>query len=283
MKIINHILCQDDDTAYPYKESPNHSGNFNPKYLIMHYTAGSSAKQSVNWLVNKRARASAHIVIGRDGKITQLVPFNTIAWHAGRSSWDGLNGMNKYSIGIELDNAGPLVRSTDDEWVAWFGVKYENRQVIEARHKNGGRNKGWLLYTPEQLLAALELSSLLVEHYKLKDLVGHEDIAPRRKTDPGPAFPMNSFHSYIFGRNEDNEAEPVEEEQIEQYVTISVLNIRRTPVITNNKLTEGPLPKGTKLLIVNSDGDWRLVNVLDRIRGVRNFEGWVHCNYIRKI
>ena len=79
--------------------------------VIIHYTAGTSAKGSAAWLCNPQAGASAHLVIGREGEIYQLIPFTTKAWHAGVSQYQGRKGFNNYSIGIELDNAGPLKRS----------------------------------------------------------------------------------------------------------------------------------------------------------------------------
>lgn len=208
MKIIQNRLYKDDDTPYPYKESPNRGGQMTPEYLVMHYTAGRSALSSINWLTNPTAKASAHLVIGRDGSITQLVPFDTIAWHAGRSSWNGRHGLNQYSLGIELDNAGMLTRH-GNKFRAWFGQEFEEHDVIEAVHKHGGSLSGWHLYTAEQLETALEVAAFLIHHYRLKDIVGHDDIAPRRKQDPGPAFPIEKFKMRLFGRQEE---EPISDE-----------------------------------------------------------------------
>ena len=109
MKIDNHRLIADNGQPVRYVETPNHGGVMTPEYLVMHYTAGSSAESAVAWLCNPEAKASAHLVIGRDGSITQLAAFNRSAWHAGQSRWAGRNSLNAFSIGIELDNAGKLV------------------------------------------------------------------------------------------------------------------------------------------------------------------------------
>lgn len=90
MKIKKHRLLNDDDTAVAFEQSPNVGGSIQPKFLVLHFTAGRSAQESVDWLKSKNAKASAHVVIGRDGSVTQLVPFDRIAWHAGASSWEGL-------------------------------------------------------------------------------------------------------------------------------------------------------------------------------------------------
>ncbi len=118
MKVLNHRLHKDEGTPYDFVRSPNQSDPIEPEYLIMHYTAGRNAQSSINWLVNPQARASAHVVIGADGEITQLVAFNRKAWHAGSSQWAGRIGVNNFSIGIELDNPGALTRRSS----GWFTI-----------------------------------------------------------------------------------------------------------------------------------------------------------------
>src|SRR5690606_16389776 len=100
-----------------------------------HYTAGSDAKSSAKYLAQADVKASAHLVIGRNGEIYQLVPFDTIAWHAGISSYQGRSGYNNFSIGIELDNAGPLEK-TGADYVSWFGKKYMESERVLKTHRN---------------------------------------------------------------------------------------------------------------------------------------------------
>ena len=120
MKVRNHRLFDDNNEQLPYVASPNRStGTIVPRFLVMHFTAGASASSSISWLTNPAARASAHLVIARDGTVTQLVPFNRKAWHAGRSRWAGLTGLNAHSIGIELDNHGELNGSTGAWRTSW--------------------------------------------------------------------------------------------------------------------------------------------------------------------
>jgi hypothetical protein len=73
-----------------------------PDTVILHYTAGSSAASSAAWLTDLTVKASAHVVIGKDGEIYQLVPFDTIAWHAGTSAYGGRTAFNNFSIGIVI-------------------------------------------------------------------------------------------------------------------------------------------------------------------------------------
>lgn len=280
MKIVNHRLHQDDDKPVPFVKTPNLSqGTLRHEYLVIHYTAGRSAESSVSALANPNLKASAHLVIGRNGSITQLADFNAITWHAGVSSWMGLEGLNRYSIGIELDNAGPLEK-TAKGWVAWFGSVYPEDQVIEAVHKNETTRRGWQLYTPEQLFVTLEVANTLINHYKLKDILGHDDIAPRRKIDPGPAFPLATFRARLFGRADDTATETGSGVI---YQTTTNLNIRSNPGEQFERLSVSPLPRGTRLKVVDSEGVWRRVEVIDTVKGVKNVHGWVHGDYIKPV
>lgn len=273
MQIKNHRLCQNDGSSYPYIRSPNQSGDIQPRYLVMHFTAGRGAQASVSWLTNPASSASAHLVISRDGDITQLVPFNRKAWHAGHSHWEGISGLNAFSIGIELDNAGRLTRQ-GSAWQAWFGAQYDASEVMEAQHKHGGAPCGWHRYTQPQLDAALEVAALLVKKYGLRDVIGHDDIAPGRKTDPGPAFPMASFRSSVMGRADDGE---------EYWETLSALNIRSGPGSQHDKLEGSPLAQGTRVEVLREDGVWRFVDVIDDVGGQNDLQGWVHGRYLRRL
>ena len=269
MQIRRHRLLLDSGDAVRFEESPNRGGALNPRFLVIHYTAGSSFNGSLSHMTDKAAKAAAHLLIGRDGGIAQLVPFNRVAWHAGLSSWQGLKGLNQHSIGIELDNAGPL-ESQGETWRAWFGRSYPDEEVVIARHKNGGPQRGWHAYSEAQMTTALEAAAAICRHYGLADVLGHEDIAPERKTDPSPAFAMASFRAAVLGRNEDTP---------QPFKTIARLNIRESPGIGGAKLPEAPLALGTRLTLLSQQGKWGLVEVLDDA-GTPTATGWVHCDYI---
>lgn len=273
MNIKNHRLFREDGTQYPYRLSPNGRGTIDHRFLIIHYTAGRSAESSVNWLLNPDANASAHLVIGRDGSITQLRPFNLVAWHAGTSEWGGLTGLNAFSIGIELDNAGRMLKQ-GDKWAPWFGDIYPDEEVVVAKHKNEDFADGWHIYTPIQLEVCAQVSALLVEKYELKEVLGHDDVSPFRKADPGPAFPMGSFRAKVMGRKDD---EPT------IFETTATLNIREGAGSQFSTLPEAPLPQGTKVDILRLHRSWRFVDVLDEVKGVHGIQGWVHGRYLREV
>ena len=251
-----------------YRETPNHGGVMKPRFLVMHFTAGRSLETSVESLCTQKpsGNASAHLVLGRDGRIVQLAPFNVVTWHAGVSAWKGINGLNPCSIGVEMDNAGQL-NKVGDTYVAWFGKAYQASEVMLAEHKHGGGVRPWHTYTEVQIQRALELAELLVAHYGLEEVVGHEDIAPTRKTDPGPAFPLEALRSRVSGREQD---------AAQQYVvTASSLNIRKGPDASFEPVATA-LKKGTVVTLLEARDRWSRVEV----QGPTDLEGWVNNAYL---
>lgn len=162
------------------------------RFLIMHFTSGASANSSINFWKSPEAKgASAHFVIDRDGKLYQCRPCNVTCGHAGVSTWthEGrtFNGLNSCTIGIEFANAGDSSNLI---------AKWSKLPPLLAKHKNGGPRCNWERYTPEQIKTGKELANVLVQRYKLDAILGHDDIAPDRKVDPGPAFPMEEIRQY---------------------------------------------------------------------------------------
>lgn len=270
MKIEEHLLKND---GVSQKESPNRGGVLGEKYpdtIIIHYTAGSSAESSISTLCDPNSNASAHLVVAKDGSITQLVPFNVKAWHAGRSSYQGRSGFNKYSVGIEIDNPGRLEK-TGDRYVSWFGRSYPETEVIEAVHRNESKPSYWARYTEEQIQKTLEICLLLADTYPVQYILGHEEISPGRKTDPGAAFPLDKIRDRVLNRNRVDEGPQEGDLKWPGTVTASMLNIRTLPDY-NATLAAPPLPRGTKLEILSEENGWLQVDVIQR--------GWVKKDYV---
>ncbi len=268
MKIENHLLSGDNIVQTP---SPNKSGKFAsnlPDTIIIHFTAGPTAQSAVNTLTDPSYKASAHVVIDFDGSITQLVPFDEIAWHAGISSWGGRTGFNKYSIGIEIVNPGNLTPA-GDEFQAWYGTKYPADKVIKAVHRNESKQRYWHIYTPEQIETVLRLCRLLTDTYNIKLILGHEEIAPGRKLDPGPAFPLNRLRDKILNNRKDDENSDILPETGK--VTASKLNIRENPDVNSEKIAK-PLHKNTEVKILDTKNGWYKVTV--------EITGWVSGKFI---
>lgn len=262
-----------DGAPVAFAATPNRRPGLAPRYLVMHYTAGASAKSAIMTLTDPAAKASAHLVVDRDGTTTQLVGFDEIAWHAGESRWEGLVGLNAFSIGIELVNAGPLDRVAG-RWRSWFGTTYPDAEVMEAAHRNDpGRTRGWLVYPPRQLAAAIAIGRAQVAAYTLRGVVGHDDIAPGRKQDPGPAFPMDGYRGAVMGRGDDAP------QRYEVVNVTSGLRFRAGPGTDAALLRESPLKRGTNLHLLRRDGAWCYVEVLNAA-GRPAATGWVHGDYI---
>jgi N-acetylmuramoyl-L-alanine amidase len=149
------------------KTTLNYSPNFDPKkkkpnqikFLIFHYTGMKTEKAAIERLTDIKSRVSAHYLIKQNGEIITLVPDLYTAWHAGKSIWKNYSSLNKDSIGIEIVNPG-------------HDINYKKFSKIQLR-------------------TLIRLSKFLIKKYKInsKNVLGHSDIAPERKKDPGEKFP----------------------------------------------------------------------------------------------
>ncbi|MFC1527061.1 N-acetylmuramoyl-L-alanine amidase, partial [Candidatus Latescibacterota bacterium] len=192
MRIHDHQLLGE---GIRQEASPNRGGAFasgRADTIVIHYTAGDNAESAIATLSDPERRVSAHLVVGRDGAISQLLPFDTVGWHAGASEWRGRTRLNQYSIGIEIDNAGQL-EDRDGHCVSWFGREYPEAEVTWGVHRNQDDLTPWHRFPYEQIRVVEELCSLLIAEYGIEEIVGHEEIAPGRKIDPGPAFPLDEI------------------------------------------------------------------------------------------
>lgn len=271
MEIKDHFI--QGTNVKKFVKSPNHSGNFAkglPDTVIIHYTAGPY-RPALYTLTNPRVRASAHLIVDRDGSVTQLVPFDTIAWHAGKSSYGNRVGINKYSIGIEIVNSGPLTKS-GNVYRSWYGSAFNPSDVIEATHRNETKPRFWHTYTEEQIITVQEICQLLMDVYNIKHILGHEEIAPKRKQDPGPAFPLDRLRNKLLyeSRNADDAADLPELGRI----SANILNIRSAPSSDGQKVAK-PLHKGVKVKILDESNGWYKVST--------EIEGWVFGKYVDSI
>ena len=156
----------------------NFSPNFSKKrrtareitFVIIHYTGMQSEIESINRLKNYRSKVSCHYLINRNGKVIQMVKDENIAWHAGKSKWKKFTNLNNRSIGIELVNKG---------------------------HRFGYQN-----FTKMQIKKLIILCKKLKKKYRIKkdNFLGHSDIAPLRKIDPGEKFPWEKLSKFNLGK-----------------------------------------------------------------------------------
>ena len=154
--------------------SPNYSKktrrNKDIKFVIIHYTGMQSEIESIEKLQNPKYEVSCHYLISRNGSVIQMVSDRNIAWHAGKSKWKRFINLNKYSIGIELVNKG---------------------------HQFGYQN-----FSSKQIKSLIKLCKNLQKKYFIKkeNFLGHADIAPLRKKDPGEKFPWRKLSTHKIGK-----------------------------------------------------------------------------------
>lgn len=190
MKIENHILV-----GAQFKQTPNIFGLplTRPKYLIIHYTVSGNVSGTVAHLTKPDSNVSAHIVIGRGGEVVQLASFDQRCKHCGASAWNSDTHLNFSSIGIEFVNWGPLEKDKDGVFRSPYNHVIPAEDVEQATHKNEASPRYWQKFTPEQLAKGAEVARAILMAYPIEEVLGHDDIAPGRKSDPGPAFPMQEF------------------------------------------------------------------------------------------
>lgn len=290
MRIANHRLVD-----HWFDQSKDVGGKLKSlRFIVMHYTAGGSGAGSRDYMMlspkEKQARlgreklvyASAHLVVDRDGSIWQIVPFDRKARHAGVSNWKNLTSLNQYSVGIEIANYGWLNRQGDGSYKRPETPRFAAEDVMVGPMPNGTEIKGWENYPDAQLEAVERVTGALLDKYpSITEIVGHQEIAPGRKFDPGPAFPLQQFRNLVDSRGIGavdtlpNAGEPAPE----QYETMTRVNIRGGPGTEFEKLDESPLAVGTRVAKQDQDGVWCQVS-LDASPGV---QGWVHSRYLRLV
>ena len=145
----------------------NYSPNFEIKkrkaskviFIIFHYTGMQKEKNAIKKLIDSKSKVSCHYFIKKNGQVIQMVPDLYIAWHAGISKWGKYKSLNRYSIGIEISNTGH---------------RFNNES-----------------YSKKQINSVIKLSKFLITKYNIKEknILGHSDVAPERKQDPGEKFP----------------------------------------------------------------------------------------------
>ena len=154
--------------------SPNYTKKIRSKrdikFVILHYTGMQSEIVSYKRLKDQKKKVSCHYLIKNNGEIVAMVPDLYEAWHAGVSSWKNFKSLNKHSIGIEISNPG--------------------------------HDYNYKKFSKKQIQSLKKLSQFLIKKYRInqKNILGHSDIAPTRKKDPGEKFPWKYFAKIGIGK-----------------------------------------------------------------------------------
>ena len=210
------------------KTTLNYSPNFNSKkrkfkqikFIVFHYTGMKKESEAISRLTNIQSQVSCHYLIKKNGEIITMVPETYIAWHAGKSSWRNCKSLNKNSIGIEITNPGH-----------------------EFKYKK---------FTEKQINTLLKLSRYLIKKYNinLKNILGHSDIAPERKKDPGENFPWQ-----YLSQNEVGLWHTIKKQELIKNRKIKVIKINKD-IFINNLFKIGYQKKKPKTLSKNKYLDY---------------------------
>ncbi|MGE0503026.1 MAG: N-acetylmuramoyl-L-alanine amidase [Rhizobiaceae bacterium] len=164
-------FAPDEVTAH-VRASPNfgeRKGVTAPDMIVLHYTGMESGVAAENWLRNPASEVSSHYLVHEDGLVVQMVPESARAWHAGAGSWQGVADINSRSVGIEIVNGGHA-----------FGSPAFPARQIDA-------------------VIALCRGIALRHGIAPERILGHSDVSPGRKTDPGEKFPWDRLHAEAVG------------------------------------------------------------------------------------
>jgi N-acetylmuramoyl-L-alanine amidase len=156
-----------DELVHREVPSPNYSERTLPiSMVVLHYTEMKPLDTALERMCDPAASVSAHYCITEEGEVIRLVPEERRAWHAGASYWRGIPDVNSASIGIELDHPGHAL--------------------------------GYRSFAEPQIAALIPLLSRIVRQYDIPraNVVGHSDVAPMRKIDPGELFPWQRLAEY---------------------------------------------------------------------------------------
>ncbi len=278
--VKDHLLFTSDGRRY--KQIKPYIGNYAPnevikehKLVIMHITTGTRMQSTINWFRNPDTQVSSHLLIGRDGRVVQFVPFDRLAFHSGDSHWEGDSNLNRFSIGIELDNAGFL--SFSNGHFRRKGVEIDNNDVVMATHWKEFAPRGWQKFTEIQLAVTTDIVKALVEEYGIQEVLGHDVVNLRNRSDPGPLFPMQSFRKEIFGRTEPH----VRVFRTAQEADIFDNSSGQKPNL-DHPLHKAPLPLLSGVKVLEKQGAWALVKVLSStLGGLNGAVGWIPAGSIK--
>ncbi len=248
-----------------------------PDTIVIHYTGSRSLKGDIRALTRSKRQVSAHFVIDddQDGTIYQLMPLNKIAWHAGVSKMKTAagtrNSINRFSIGIEVVNPGYLSKGGDGNFVTALGESVLPAEAVLAKHKNERSERYWCKYKPGQIASVAHLCLELKEKFGIKYIVGHDDISPDRKVDPGPLYPLDKLREIVLQQGKKEIMDDSPDVGKAGFVTVSALNIRERGESGAPKVAM-PLEKEQQVEILDEQNGWYKVKT--------EITGWVSAKYI---
>lgn len=275
-QIKSHKLLKDGQPV-AWVPTTNKGGVIKPIFIVLHDTASPLTPQGdISWLSGKGNRgSSAHFVVARDGKITQLANTNIKTWHAGASKWKGKANCNDFTIGIEIDNPGKVEKVKDNVYKSYYGQIHDDDNVDFAFAETPNHGKGyWAFYSTEQIEAVVGMCQAMIAAYDIQEIITHWMISPGRKVDTNPLFPLDQVRERSFG-NKDvappaasgwDAPKPVGSVTPPAFlpdatVTVDNLNLRAQPAMGDNIIAI--LNAGTRVDVQALNGNWYQVKTIE--------------------
>lgn len=299
VRLNEHVLRTSEGRRVQYIQAhPNGydqgKSNPHPEYIVMHFTTGMKMESTISTFKNPSSGVATHLLIGRDGRVVQFLPFDAIAHHSGYSWWEGKSNLNRMSIGIELDNAGLLIK--DRKTGVWsrrgmtflpdrVGRGYHEKQFrplrrpgeseLEYKKRFAQVEPGWEKFTDVQIEVALKVVKALRERYKhsVLEILGHDAVNLRNRYDPGPLFDMERFRFELFQRTEPD----IKEYTITHATEELYANYRgRTPTPKQSSF-DARLPINSTVIVrkQEEDHDYVLVDVIASKNADAKVRGWI--------
>lgn len=268
----------------PFRPARWPGGPIAPELIVVHDTAswltpGSAAA----YLRSNGAKTSVHFVVERDGSVEQQVATNRRANHAGASRWEGREGCNAFSVGIEIVNTGRMTRAGGDVALTWYGERFGIAEwgIVEMATPAHGAGL-WLPYTAAQLAAVEALAAALVAGIPtIRDLRPHWYVSPGRKIDTNPLFPVEALRARLFGRDDPGDvaagagSAAAPGDGLVRVAAPSGLNLRRWPSFNPNVLAT--IPHETRVPVLRT-GVFAGRNWIATTWG--GHDGWIVAAYV---
>lgn len=301
MEIKANRIIGDDGAPVPYLPSRNIGKVIKPEFIVCHDTASPlTPGGDIAWLrggPGQSPNSSAHVVVDRFGKITQLIDMNRVGWHAGQSKWEGRSGCNGFTVGIEIDNPGRLTKISDTIYKGITTIDtskpapFGPPKLEVAYAKTGAHGEGyWLAYTDEQIEAVTALCRALVSAYPtIRGIITHWLISPGRKIDTNPLFPLEALRDRVLGggikpakvatvdvSKSGGGTNQIAKEPLkvvlDATVTVDDLNMRRAPSMSGEVM--GRLKRGQRVDVQEAVGEWL------RIQTPMGYSGYVYRKFV---
>lgn len=270
----DHMLITEDNRRIKFiaahEKNFDADGKLEPRFVVIHFTTGTNMMSTVHTFLNPENGVSTHLLVGRSGQVIQFVPFDKIAFHCGLSTWEGERFLNRFSIGIEVDNAGYLRKSA--RGYTSRGKLIPEDQYEFRRHWKEQGVRAWQTFTDEQIKVVEKIVQALKNKYPtIEEIVGHDMVNLINRLDPGPLYPLGELREAILG-------DP--QQEIKAYRTTELcpiyVNIGYEPPKVLPHPDFGELPKNSNVRVKEVYDHWSKVRVKQsKKNSLREKEGWV--------